>query len=293
MSKTLNLEYVNCNLCGRDDAQLIFKASSIRRGQSDEFNVVQCRDCGLVYTNPRISPEKIKDYYPKDHEYHEARSISFFENLYYSFFRKIPGIKNGKILDVGCGNGSYLNFLKKRGWDCYGTELNDSMVHYMITNLGLNITKGELCNVSFPDEYFDAVTFWGSLEHMSDALSVLKTARRLLKTNGKIIVWTQNIASLEAKIFKNYWHHLEVPTHYYQFSPATLVKLLKRAGFKITKVRFDSLSMGIIPSLYYVLNKIGLKININRLIIKVIFIPLDMLLALFRMSGLFTIYAAK
>lgn len=292
MSEQLRFEYVTCNLCGGDDTRLLYKVSPVRRNQKGEFDLVKCRKCGLVYTNPRPDSKSIAAYYDESYEYHETRNMTFLERLHYRYFRN-PGLKKGKILDVGCGNGNYLYLFRKKGWDCYGTEVSSSMIDYMISDLGLKIFKGELYDITLPEEYFDVVTFWGSLEHMNNPFEVLTKTYRLLKPGARVIILVPNIESLEARIFRNYWHHIEVPTHYYQFSPETLTNLLKRAGFKIERVRFDPVSMGMIPSLGYALNKFGIKINLNKLAVKLTFVPLDILLSLFKSSGLMTIYATK
>lgn len=293
MFDTDRFESVACNLCSCDNTVLLYEVTPVRRKHIGEFNLVKCRECGLVYTNPRPSPKSIFNYYPKDYEYHENRDIRFLEKLYYKYFRKIPSLKVGRILDVGCGNGNYLAFLREKGWSCYGTEVNDFAISWMTDHLGLKILKGELYNIAFPEEYFDVITFWGSLEHTSDPFKVLERTYKLLKPGGKVIIWLNNIESFEARLFKRYWHHLEVPTHYYQFSPGTLTKMLMRNNFKIERLRFDLLSMGVMPSIGYILNKNGINISLNKLMLKIVLIPLDILLSLCKSSGLMTIYAKK
>jgi len=293
MSAQARLEYVSCNLCGSSDTRLLYKAFSTRYNQPEQFNLVKCNGCGLVYTNPRIKPEFIARYYPGHYKYHEQRMISFCERLYYMYHRN-PKTKKGKVLDVGCGNGSYLYFLKNRGWDCYGTEINEALINFIKSKLNLKkIFKCQLYEIDLPGNYFDLITFWGSLEHIDDPFKTLTKAHELLKPCGKIIIWIPNIESLEAKLFKKFWHHLEIPTHYYQFSPETICHLLRKIGYKIYRIRFDAVSLGLFPSLGYSLNKFGLKINMNLLPIKILSIPIDMLSSFFKISGLMTIYATK
>jgi hypothetical protein len=93
-------------------------------------------------------------------------------------------------------------------------------------------------------------------------------------------------------LFRDYWHHLEIPTHIYQFSPDTLSELMRKTGFKVEKIRFD-ISMGLIPSLEYFLNYHGIKIKINKLFIKILFLPVDFIFILFKTSGLMTIFSVK
>jgi len=296
MSIQIKLEYVNCNLCGSDDAELLYEAIPLRHNYDKKYNnkfrVVKCRRCGLVYINPRPDSKSISSYYPESYEYHERRKISLLEKLYYKCHRFDLGNKKGRILDVGCGNGNYLLFLKNSGWDCYGTEMESPMVNYLNENLGLKVYKGELIDIELPKEYFDVITFWASLEHIPNSLKTIEKAKTLLKPDGKIIIWLQNINSFEARLFKGYWHHLEIPTHIHQFSPNTLSELMRKAGLKVEKVRFD-ISMSFIPSLEYFLNYHGIKIKINKLFIKILFLPVDFIFILFKTSGLMTIFSVK
>ena len=292
----IKLEYVNCNLCGNDDTELLYEAIPFRhnydKNYNNKFRVVKCRRCGLVYINPRPDAKSISSYYPESYEYHERRKISLLEKLYYKCYRFGLGDKKGRILDVGCGNGNYLLSLKNSGWDCYGTEMESYMVNYINEKLGLKVYKGELTDIELPKEYFDVITFWASLEHIPNPLKTIEKAKTLLKPDGKIIIWLQNINSLEARLFRDYWHHLEIPTHIYQFSPDTLSELMRKTGFKVEKIRFD-ISMGLIPSLEYFLNYHGIKIKINKLFIKILFLPVDFIFILFKTSGLMTIFSVK
>ncbi|MFC1699113.1 class I SAM-dependent methyltransferase [Candidatus Omnitrophota bacterium] len=292
MSEKVNLEYVNCDLCGGRDTQFVYKASTLRRETPGEFDLVKCKKCGLIYLNPRPDFASLAKFYPQDYEFHKIRKISFLERVYYKHFRN-PGQPVGKILEVGCGNGNYLRLLKSLGWDCFGTEVNTDLVRHLNQDLGLKVSEGRLYELDFPQDYFDIVTFWGALEHMSSPLKNLTRAYKILKPGGRIIAWLQNIESLEARVFKNYWHHLEIPTHLYQFSQQTLRKMLQQAEFTIERVRFDPISMGIVPSIGYKLNALGLNVHLNNLILKIAALPLDLILSLFKSSGLITVYARK
>ncbi|MBU1912875.1 MAG: class I SAM-dependent methyltransferase, partial [Candidatus Omnitrophica bacterium] len=253
--------------------------------QEEEFQLVQCSNCGHIYTNP--TPVDILKFYPKDYNPHTDK-FDFIQKAYYVLFRNISGEK-GQVLDVGAGNGNFLRFMKEKGWKCSGTEVSEYMVN--LCNLsGLDVHKGELCDIKFQTQ-FDIITFWASLEHMKNPARDLKIARQLLKKGGRLVIWVPNICSLEARLFKKYWHHLEVPTHYSQFRPQTLRYLLEKTGYKVTKIRHDWLTSAFFPSLQYYLKDRGIKVNLARF--RLFSFPFDIFCSIIRRSGLITAYAVK
>ena len=105
----IQVKNFNCNLCKSNNYTLFLRADNIRRGTKRFFNIVECNDCSFKYTNP-APVEDIKYYYQN---YEESTLPKSLENLYYKLFRRIPFIKGAKILDVGCGEGRFLEFLNK------------------------------------------------------------------------------------------------------------------------------------------------------------------------------------
>jgi 2-polyprenyl-3-methyl-5-hydroxy-6-metoxy-1,4-benzoquinol methylase len=192
------------------------------------------------------------------------------------------------VLDVGCGGGKYLRFLRDRGYTVAGVEVNHEVVRRLQTEAGLEVYPGLITEAPIPDQSFDVVTLWWVLEHTHDPVGTLRAARRILKPGGTVVVALQNFAALGRVLFGAHWHHLDVPGHLYQFEPATLRSMLRHTGFTPLRVRHDLLAKDLAPSLGYWL---GLRRSLDGALLNGLTIPLDLIAWGMRRSGLITAYA--
>jgi SAM-dependent methyltransferase len=163
----------------------------------------------------------------------------FFYLTYRSRLDIIPFTGEGKLLDIGCGNGRYLSILQKLGWQTYGIEQNPSSSEYARTELHLNVETEDLLNYQYKDKFFDVITMWHSLEHLYEPIPTLKEVKRILKDDGLLVIAVPNVDSFAAKVFKENWYQLEIPIHLIAFSPDSITRMLDSAGFKIKKIYYD------------------------------------------------------
>ena len=287
----ISTEETRCGLCGEDSSRPFLTSCGIRQGCDREYKLVRCGTCGLVFLNPRPTKTSILDYYSENDAEKAHDKPRLYEKFYFNFFRRIPLPRRGTLLDVGCGSGRYIYTLREKGWDVKGIDI--AYTDYGKKALGLDIYEGDFLKAGFSSESFDAVTFWWTLEHMYEPLSMLKESCRILKKDGVLIIGVPNIDSLEAGIFGRHWFHLFLPKHLYQFSPVTLRRILAEAGFKRVKIRHDLFSFGIIGSLQCFFNSKGIRISFNNPLFYCLSLPLDMILGLAGRSGLITAYAFK
>jgi len=233
------MEYVKCALCGSEDSSLILTAGDYRLHITNEkFNLVQCRQCGLIYVNPRPAREEMSKFYPKEY-YDEQNRISKLAVKFLQYM-KIQNImsfkKKGRILDVGCGDGSFILHFKKMGWEVYGIDTSEIAYRLATKKLGRNIFNLQLKDCHFPDSYFDVVTLNHVLEHRSDPNGELREIHRILKDGGILLLSTPNINSLQFKISRERWFGLDLPRHLYHYSHKTIISMLKKNGFNVVKV---------------------------------------------------------
>lgn len=236
------METVACNLCGSGKWELFQTVSVEQFGPPSQFKLVKCQDCGLVYLNPRPSPEQMKDYYPAAY-YEDLASIN--KDLYRWYqqerLHKLQAhSKGGRLLDVGCNDGLFLYLAAQAGWEAKGVEMAESSAAYAREVLKLDVFTGQLTEVNFPAQHFDIVTFWHVLEHLHDPLRELREANRIMKPDGLLVVEVPNIASWQARLFSTNWRALDVPRHLYHFSPASLPAVLAAAGFTCFKTSYWS-----------------------------------------------------
>jgi 2-polyprenyl-3-methyl-5-hydroxy-6-metoxy-1,4-benzoquinol methylase len=242
-------------ICGIDDFYV----------SGDNFELMQCNQCGAVLTNFNIDKAMFEKYYthqyyahtPNTQKLHHRDKIQLnslklqmreklptFEKWCTKFLRNfilvnIPYKKNGRILDIGCGIGNLLNVAKEVGFMCTGVE--PSATARCILNQNGHIAYeqiGDLKEMKATDNYFDVIIFNQSLEHMADPLQSLIAIRPLLKPDGLLIVSVPNYACNERRVFREYWRHLDIPRHLHHFTPSILDKILQKAGFTIYYKKF-------------------------------------------------------
>lgn len=144
---------------------------------------------------------------------------------------------NGKLLDVGCGNGSFLATMQKLGWDVAGIEPDANSAKLAQERLGTSVRIGTIEEADFPADSFDAVTAHHVIEHMHHPIEFLRECFRILKPKGKLVVTTPNIASLGHRVFHKSWRGLEPPRHFHLFSSWTLGACAEQAGYRIDTLR--------------------------------------------------------
>jgi SAM-dependent methyltransferase len=247
------MEHVSCNLCGLDNARVLFGKKDKFGIEEGEFNVVKCQECGLVYINPRPSQKEIGRFYPETYSWKETLEAESFvtkclrklERAYrYHLLQdevskvvKFTRKGSAKVLDIGCGTGDRLDVFRSRGFETYGVETSDS-ADYAKDHLRLNVTKGDLFSAHFPDGFFDIATLYNVLEHTHDPEKVCQEVQRILKDGGFLVIQVPNKDSFQYKIFKKKWAAFDVPRDLYYFNTRTLGSLLKKAGFKVMKIDY-------------------------------------------------------
>ena len=145
-------------------------------------------------------------------------------------------IKNGKILDVGCGSGIFIENMANLGWNAEGIDFDKSAILNALSR-NLKVSLGDLKSKNFESNYFDVITLSHVIEHVSNPIDLLKECFRILKENGRLMIATPNNKSLAHKIYKISWFPLEPPRHLFIFNPQNLIQIAKLAGFKKINVR--------------------------------------------------------
>jgi ubiquinone/menaquinone biosynthesis C-methylase UbiE len=252
VAENILLEHFCCNLCGTDEAVVRYPSTLGRDGKSDwrsfrctdsgygrHHTIVQCRRCGLVYTDPRPNGQDLLENYqavedPLYLEEREGRVLTFEHHL--RPLERITGPPGGRpLLDVGCYTGVFVEIASRHGWDAWGVEPSLWAVEQGRSR-GLHIVPGVLETAELPEDYFDVVTMWDVIEHVSDPTTTLRCAHRLLKAGGLLVVHTIDIDSFFARLMGKRWPWL-MEMHIYYFSRRTLRMMLEKCGFRVLSDR--------------------------------------------------------
>jgi SAM-dependent methyltransferase len=237
-------EEVDCLLCGGQRWSILIEAPDpTPDGAGLWFAVVQCKDCGLCFTNPRPTLASMAQFYPAGYSPHRKsfRTDHHPREVPWHRPRKerdlLPWHGRGRLLDFGCGGGRYLLQMQRRGWRVTGIDVSAEAVQHARTQFGLHVLHGTLPHPALEPDSFDVITMWHALEHVHTPLPVLREAHRLLAPGGKLVAAVPNIDGLPFRWFGPAWYGLDLPRHLTHFAPQTLQRMAETAGFQMESVR--------------------------------------------------------
>lgn len=220
-----------CVLCKGKKAQLFLEWEA-------GYKLFSCTLCGAVSANVKGDTKHIDDVY-NNNIYYEKFEKEILKH--YDYRKKTQGVeryeyvvkrlrlnpKKARVLDVGCGAGYFISVLNENGVKCKGLEVNPEQVRYC-KKQGLDVESTDL--KAEPDDYYDAITLFDVLEHLSDPVETIKIAQRKLKKGGYLIAYTPNIHSLAYKLMGAKQNTLLPFEHFCFYSEKSFKFLAKKTG---------------------------------------------------------------
>lgn len=235
------------------DAKLVYRLPA--------FAIVRCGRCQMLFRDPLPSAADLARMY-NDPAYHGSAYFAGNDDpsgaehpeveIYRQALEELAARRalradgtRGKLLDVGCGNGSFLRRAAATGWNTVGVELGHDLAVAARRNHGLEVIEGDFADAELPQASYDVVTMWDFVEHVVDPAATLERARQLLASNGILVVFTIDSSSLfnalGALTYRATLGRWTKPCellyderHCFFFTGATLTGLLERAGFRIS-----------------------------------------------------------
>lgn len=243
-----------CKLCGSKKTRYIFEGYNSHGrhiiDKNSNYRLFKCSDCGAVFAED-IKVDEI--YYQKHYSlnYYNENKDNFLYNLlssiliYISAKKKERNILNSfnnnkmlSVLDIGCGDGSFLSGLDNKKFNTYGVEINPEGIKHC-QKKGLKIFDQDLLKIDFAEKKFDIITLWHVLEHIENSIQILNRINNILKKDGILILSTPNTDSFGFRHGGKKWFHLDLPRHLVLYNEKSLKKLLKLSNFEIIKIRND------------------------------------------------------
>lgn len=250
------LESVRCNSCHADDFDVLITDGRDRRHHlPGEFRMVRCRECNLVYLNPRPTAKALAAYYPPDYAPYVQRGFLgrltrwLRQREALGLRRSLPA--GAAVLEVGCAAGDLLAPLRDAGFRVVGVELSEHAATIARARHQLDVHTGTLANAPLAARSFDAVIMRNVIEHVPDPGGDLERAASLLRPGGLLSLRTDNVASSDARLFRSLWYGFDFPRHLTLFSPETLTACVRSAGLEVAQVRYSLVPTHWIMSLQY------------------------------------------
>ena len=210
----------------------------------EDFQIYECHQCGLLFTEPRPAKDKIGEYYKSEEYYsHQENKKGFIPKLYecvksinlkHKYKIATAGKETGKLLDIGCGVGDFLHTAEAHGWECTGVEPSEDAKAIARNRIKADILSSEDLE-QIPDETFDVITMWHVLEHVDNLKWQVAQLQRLVKKDGRIIIAVPNYKSYDGEYYNEKWAAYDVPRHLNHFNKETLTKIFKANGLGLIK----------------------------------------------------------
>ena len=259
-------EKQKCELCGSLDFKIYLPGIYAHAGK--DYDLVQCKSCGLVFVSPFPDTETIAGFYGQ--KYFESdfacgmleKNYLESESTRVEEYREMLGFiqnhkRSGKLLEVGCAAGSFLYYAQRAGFEVEGVDISDWAVNAAKAQFKLDVKKGRLMDLNLKEQNYDVIFLSDLLEHEPEPNKFLKEVRRLLKPDGVVVIkvpiyvnsfyyrivrmlpWSWTLGKLDARLLQA----LKVsppgpkfpPYHLYEYSPKTLTRLMENNGFKIVE----------------------------------------------------------
>lgn len=219
-----------CPLCQSTAARPLFEP------------IEQCAGCGLARTKPA---GRFHDSQPDpgqyDQDYFTSRNAYLSQQAAFSqmFARTLDQLQpfkaTGALLDIGCGPGLLLKLARERGYATQGCDISEWATEYARSQ-GFDVRTGDVQTLGYGAGQFDVVVINHTLEHLPQPLDTLREACRVLKDDGVLLVGVPNFASFMSRVMRERWAGLLPDQHLWHFTPLTLTRALRQAGFRVLRL---------------------------------------------------------
>jgi len=229
-----DLEEVPCPSCGARDARYERVVAGYR--------LERCRGCGLVFVNPRPTEHALTqryldrtadgeaDFYAKTVS---AAQIGEYRRILSDVIRLQPN--RGRLLDLGCAAGYFLQQAAQAGFEAHGTDLATWVEEVAAVRGVPNVHAGVLRDAAFPDAHFDVVHSSQVFEHLPEPRAELEEIRRVLRPGGILYINVPNYRCLSIVLGRDDFELNTPPEHVSYFTPRTLARLVSTTGFRVIR----------------------------------------------------------
>lgn len=284
-----------CKICNTNNYQHVYRIT--------RYNLYRCLNCQIVFVRPqpnlkKLEANNVEKYNTEENEKVYLSMQNIFKDRADKCIKILRQLRNGgKLLDIGCSYGFYLDAFRKNGYKAEGLEVSDRAIKYARNILNLKVIDGTLDNRSFKKEEFDVVTLFDVLEHFPDPQKSISQIRKIIKKGGIVIIQTPNYDSLISRLTSTKWFWLLIPQHLFLYSINTLKYFLKNNGFKVLRVstwddyhEFVSNLLSLVGINYW-----GKTSFLHRILVKFKYPlrPLSYLWNIFFLGGEILVYAQK
>jgi SAM-dependent methyltransferase len=254
---------ISCPLCGEAANVLYSHPLDLEYFMKAEYALYRCGGCGLVFMHPQPTREELPGLYPPEYQNFDQHANPISRLLLNRYYEHQVSIcrrniePEGAFLEVGCAAGDVLDRMRERGYeDVQGVELSGEACERAWAR-GLKVFHGTVDEFE-TDQQFSLIFMSHVIEHVLDPVTTVTKLSKLLRPGGVLYLETPNVASLDARLWKENWGLIHYPRHLYLFDRSTLRRLLEGGGFEVEKVGWEINSCGWALSVQSALRRRGI-----------------------------------
>jgi SAM-dependent methyltransferase len=202
------------------------------------FSYRRCQACGSVFAEPQPDDRQLAQAYSESYENYQARPSQLERlaaPLILSEVRRFirHAESHGRLIELGAGNGRFLERLKRCGWSgpIEGLEFSPAVAAATTARTGFEVRAGDLNEEVLPEKAYDAIVMRHVIEHLRRPAATLEMAFAALRPGGVLFIGTPDSRALSAAAFGRHWWGYEVPRHLVVFSSGALSATVEGAGF--------------------------------------------------------------
>ncbi len=253
-----------CPVCGHADAREWLRAPDRFHGRRDQYKLLRCPACSLVWLSKPPIPSEMHRHYTDAYDQLISAAGENSPGRWRDRNAALARYKqSGALLDLGCSSGAFLQSLSGKGWDLFGVEMSEKSARQAQAKSGADVFVGNILDAQFRPSSFDAITCFDVFEHLYEPRQVMAKVADWLKPGGIFYVLVPNVDSAEGRIFRGYWHGLELPRHLFHYSPKSLKFLAESVGLREESLETRR-NQAVGTSLRYVWDDVFRAVGIRR-----------------------------
>jgi SAM-dependent methyltransferase len=226
-----------CPGCGQMSAREWLRAPDRFHGRREQYTLLRCPVCSLVWLSNPPQPAEMHQHYTEAYDKLISAAGQNSPNRWGFRREALAKLKtSGSLLDLGCSSGAFLQSMRGKEWDLYGIEMSEESAKKAQEFSGAKVFVGNILDAQFAPASFDVITCFDVFEHVYEPRQVAARVAEWLKPGGIFYVLVPNIDGAEARVFKSYWHGLELPRHLSHFSTASLKFLAESSGMSVASL---------------------------------------------------------